>query len=690
MLLSARVLVLATVAVAWSGTVEVLEAVEAKPGGVRVLGNRRELFVDDFLVERLTRSRRVLHHPVAREVAIVHDAPWEGNVCFYHTVFRDGDRYRMYYRGMHSGPRTSHPRAEGREVVCYAESRDGIHWTKPKLGLHAFEGSRQNNIIWTGVGTHNFVPFRDSHPQCRPEAKYKAVAATHEGLYILGSADAIHWSLIKDRPVVTTGHFDSQNLAFYDAVRGTYVEYQRGFANGVRAIMTATSRDFLTWTTPRFLTYTDDASIHLYTNQVTPYHRAPHILLAFPKRLVPGRNPTRHRNDGVSDVLLMTSRDGVKFDRFEDAFLRPGRQSQRWVNRNNFLAWGLVETSNGLRGVGDELSMYSIEGYYTGDDCRMRRYTLRPDGFVSIHASRTGGELLTRPLVFSMPPDGTARTLQDNGPSRLAVETRRPIRGRGSMDLGVPTVLELTETSNLGQQATLAVRVRVVPEGVRRLFSTYDGGSTRPGELFFDINSGGVIGNNGVLVGALYNDVGNWSSQVDPRTSHHVAATWDDGRVRIYFDGREVASGGEAGRGDLKFRRGNLRFGEDYPPASRVNEPFLGLFDDLLVLRRALSAAEIAELVQRPEKAAYLQKTEPGILLTMDDPRKPLADGLLGDGQQAVFDPAAGVLGEVELIVNFATSAAGSLRCEIQDEAGKPASRWRNVMNCMAIRLSDP
>jgi len=142
--------------------------------------------------------------------------------------------------------------------------------------------------------------------------------------------------------------------------------------------------------------------------------------------------------------------------------------------------------------------------------------------------------------------------------------------------------------------------------------------------------------------------------------------------VRIYFDGREVATGGEAGRGDLKFRRGNLRFGEDYPPASRVNEPFLGLFDDLLVLRRALSAAEIAELVQRPEKAAYLQKTEPGILLTMDDPRKPLADGLLGDGQQAVFDPAAGVLGEVELIVNFATSAAGSLRCEIQDEAGKP------------------
>jgi len=657
-------------------------AAEPRPADTRDIGNRRELFVDDYLIQRLTRSRRVLHHPQAREVAVVHDAPWEGNVCFYHTVFRDDDRYRMYYRGMHAGPRGSHPDAVGHEVVCYAESRDGIRWTKPKLGLHEFGGSKQNNIIWTGVGTHNFVPFKDSNPDCRPEAKYKAVAATHEGLYILRSADAIHWSLITDRPVVTSGHFDSQNLAFYDTVRGTYVEYQRGFANGVRAIMTATSRDFLTWTEPRFLSYSDDANIHLYTNQITPYHRAPHILLSFPKRLVPGRNPARHRYNGVSDVLLMTSRDGRTFDRWEDAFLRPGRQTERWVNRNNFLAWGIVETASRLPGVRNELSMYSIEGYYTGDDCRMRRYTLRPDGFVSVRASLSGGELLTRPLVFSVPPAETPRTRQDNGPRRMKVETRRPIRGTGSLEFDSPTILALGNTSNLGRQATLAVRVRAVPEGVRRLFSTYNGATTRPHELFFDINSGGVIGNggkysirfdyNGVEVGALYKDVGNWSSQVDPKAVHHLAATFDDGQVKIYFDGREVAAGGRAGGGELKFREGDLRFGEDYPPTPLNNEPFIGLLDDLMVLRRALSAAEIAELASTPRKARCLHAAEPGILLTMDDPDRPLADVLLGDGQQSVADPSAGRPGEVELRVNFATSAAGSLKCEIQDEAGKP------------------
>ena len=67
------------------------------------IGNRRELFVDNWIIEDLQNAQRRLHHPVAREIAIVHDQPWEGNVCYYHTVFRDDDLYRMYYRGAHSG-----------------------------------------------------------------------------------------------------------------------------------------------------------------------------------------------------------------------------------------------------------------------------------------------------------------------------------------------------------------------------------------------------------------------------------------------------------------------------------------------------------------------------------------------------------------------------------------------------------
>jgi hypothetical protein len=63
-------------------------------------------------------------------------------------------------------------------------------------------------------------------------------------------------------------------------------------------------------------------------------------------------------------------------------------------------AWGILVTKSGLRNAPDELSLYSGEGYYTAGN-RLRRFTLRIDGFTSVHAPYSGGELVTRPLVFN-------------------------------------------------------------------------------------------------------------------------------------------------------------------------------------------------------------------------------------------------------------------------------------------------
>lgn len=645
------------------------------------IGNRRELFVDDFLIGELKGAERRLHHPNPREVAIVHDEPWEGNISYYHTVFRDGDLYRMYYRGGHSGAREDHPEATGHQVVCYAESRDGKVWTKPELGLHEFAGSKGNNIIWTGIGVHNFVPFKDSNPACRPDARYKAIGHGQGGLYVFQSPDAIHWSLIKDEPVITKGAFDSQNLAFYDTVRGRYVDFHRGFNKGVRAIMTCVSDDFLNWTEPEWIEYTDDRNEHLYTNQTIPYPRAPHIFMAFPKRFLPRRNPMLHRHTGVSDIVFMTSRDGRSFDRWGEAFLRPGLQRERWVNRNNFVAWGIVETGSDRSGVPDELSFYSVEGYYTGDDCRMRRYSLRPDGFVSVAAPLSGGELTTRPLTFSLPEETAPRTVSDETPPAMQINTRNPIRGAGSLKFDGASILTFEGTKNLGRAATLSALVRGVPAGHRRLFSTYNGGSTVPRELYFDFNAAGPISRkdgysirfnyNGILVGAKFEDVGDWSLSADPNAVHHLAATWNDGRVAIWFDGRKVAEGGTAGAGDLIFDQGDLRFGEDYRPTSLSNEPFLGEADELMVLRRVVSDREMETLAKLGD-ASVPGKGESGMLLDIDEPNAPFLDSLEGDGAQVVEAPTADQPGEVELRINFATSAAGGVRCEILDEAGDP------------------
>ena len=123
------------------------------------IGTRRELFVDGHLIDKLAGAQRRLHHPLPREIAIVHNAPWEGAGSGYHSVIRDGALYRMYHRGSALGVTDGRLKIGG-QVYCYAESRDGIHWTKPDLGLFEYNGSKQNNIIWTGVGVHNFAPFR--------------------------------------------------------------------------------------------------------------------------------------------------------------------------------------------------------------------------------------------------------------------------------------------------------------------------------------------------------------------------------------------------------------------------------------------------------------------------------------------------------------------------------------------------
>ncbi len=137
------------------------------------VGSRRELFVDDFLIEQMDGAELRLHQPVPREVAIVHDEPWEGNSCGYHTIFRDGDLYRMYYKAV-SQVLKGEPASHG-VLACYAESTDGIHWKKPALGQFEFQGSRKNNIVWDGLGAHDFTPFKDPNPDCSPDAAYKAV-----------------------------------------------------------------------------------------------------------------------------------------------------------------------------------------------------------------------------------------------------------------------------------------------------------------------------------------------------------------------------------------------------------------------------------------------------------------------------------------------------------------------------------
>ncbi|MBI3942549.1 MAG: hypothetical protein HY326_06000, partial [Chloroflexi bacterium] len=151
------------------------------------IGSQKQLFVDDYLIERMTDAKQILnpaekvgHNPVVRP-----DSPWEGNyMALSHVIFDQQDQiFKMWYS---TASYSAHRGPDGKVVfegpsdydpsrICLATSTDGLHWEKPLLGLVEFQGSRQNNI----VPDNNFMPyfFQDLHEE-DPAKRYKGLIRT--------------------------------------------------------------------------------------------------------------------------------------------------------------------------------------------------------------------------------------------------------------------------------------------------------------------------------------------------------------------------------------------------------------------------------------------------------------------------------------------------------------------------------
>lgn len=369
------------------------------------IGSRRELFVDRHLIGELEGAQLVLNRPRDMGSAVEFDAPWEGAFCGYCTIIKDGDTYRAYYRGL------PQPRRDGSnsEVTCVAESTDGIAWTKPKLGLFEVDGSKENNVILADNApfSHNFCPMLDTRPDVPADQRYKALAGTRKtGLVPFVSADGLDWKKLQDEPVITAGAFDSQNVPMWSASENQYVCYFRVFVDKKRRISRTTSKDFINWTEPVLMGYDGGPIEHLYTNQTSPYFRAPHIYVGIAARFFPGRRvltPEQAKEVGVdpgyfndcSDGVLITTRGGDQYSRtFPEGFVRPGIGLENWVSRTNYPALNVVQT-------GDDTMSFYVNQNYGQPTAHMRRYEIRLDGFASVRAPYTGGEMITKPLIFS-------------------------------------------------------------------------------------------------------------------------------------------------------------------------------------------------------------------------------------------------------------------------------------------------
>lgn len=415
------------------------------------LGSRLELLLDDALIAAFAGGARLqLHPPQRREIVFNTDAPWEGNACGYPSVVRVDDGWRIYYHGLHyrhSGP-AAQKLADHPATLCYIESKDGLTWKRPRLKQFAWPGAKTNNIVLLpeavaevgGDPAHTAV-LRDENPACPPEERYKVciIGSKPFGLYVMGSPDGISFRLLSREPAITEGAFDSQNLMFWDPVRREYREYHRVFVGNRRDIVTAVSPDPLHFPAPKLLRYPGSPQQQLYTNQIYPYYRAPHLFLGFPARYterawdtplydLPGleerlARARAHERYGaaISDTLFMSSRDGLAFRRWNEAFIRPGpRRRCSWVYGDNYTFWGMTETPAAVEDAPAEISLYSSDGYWENTFNSVRRYTLRLDGFVSVQAPLSGGELVTHPVTFT--GGNLALNLETSGAGSVRVE----------------------------------------------------------------------------------------------------------------------------------------------------------------------------------------------------------------------------------------------------------------------------
>ena len=370
------------------------------------VGSQRQLFIDDFWFESQDRIQLTMHRPEIREVALPSDRPWEIAGVHCYCVLLDGSRYRMWYRAAEGKPETGLP---VRTWQCYAESSDGIHWEKPNLGLVSWGGSRDNNILFASADLgRNASVIVD--PNAPAGELYKMITrADAPPVMVLGyvSDDGFHWRPVGTNPLLTEGPFDSPNTLLWDDERERYVIYMRGvdksvpgpFFGGRRAIRRSESADFRHWTDPELVVTPDEhdpENMHLYTNAAVKYQRAARAYFIFPMAFYPDRHYPTAPNPGLSEVRFVVSRDGIHWDRrFRRPFLTPGLDERNWVDRNPTMGVGIVPTSS------TELSMYFSE-LNRSEECRARRCTVRPDGFVSVEGPYTGwGEFATRPITFT-------------------------------------------------------------------------------------------------------------------------------------------------------------------------------------------------------------------------------------------------------------------------------------------------
>ncbi|MBN2291762.1 MAG: hypothetical protein JXM70_05015 [Pirellulales bacterium] len=400
-------------------------AAEEKPRTAINVGGKKQLFIDKKFIESSRNVELVMNPPYQTgEVLIKADQPWElqpneGVVYFYSSVLKDKGRVRIWYdlfQQTGSGP-YDHLRR-----VCYAESQDGVHFIKPKLGLHEINGSKDNNVVLPGVigGCAVWID-----PKAPPADRYKTQTKVYPSgkFHMHSSPDGIHWKLSAE--IDARGPKDTQTIIFWDKHLDRYVFYGRDKKTAselnihCRSVRRAEMTDLTDIKNTGLAIWPDETDLATYPMEngkvpvdyygatVFPYEEAPGVYIMLANAYWHWDKQSDHYAPATFDVRLAVSRDSKQFTRAgkRRPFLTLG-PAGRFDSR---LVWAMP---NPIR-MGDEIWIYYAglnENHQNKLDPAapggkrlgaISRAIMRLDGFVSADAPYEGGELVTPAIRFS-------------------------------------------------------------------------------------------------------------------------------------------------------------------------------------------------------------------------------------------------------------------------------------------------
>ena len=371
----------------------------SQAAGVEI-GHRKQLFIDDRVVESTRSVTRRLHrlerHP--DNPVLVGDRPWERWLVSPNgrAVLFDGEtgEFKMWY--MASRPEEGAP-GGFRYKVGYAVSQDGINWSKPNLGQVDWEGSRDNNLIPRGVNwmrrANVIKDLHDPDPRRRFKMTYVDVFDGEPAITKAYSADGVRWSLNGDgKPWFRRPH--NGNLLGWDPRIRRYVFYvrMRGAQNRVGR---AVSADFVTWSEPETVMAPgpDEPDLHfkglaaflyedLYLGWLWVFERGTKEFVA-------------------AAAELAVSRDGIHWNRpFPGTFVLERGEDPAWDSRLSIPVAPVVHDQRIWCYYWGENMPYTVDAIrkvkdgWVQDGRRIQRATglatLRMDGFVSMAAPGEG------------------------------------------------------------------------------------------------------------------------------------------------------------------------------------------------------------------------------------------------------------------------------------------------------------